>query len=59
MNPFRPGDRVQLDAGHPRPLPPDLHPAHAYVVEDVVLDRVQVEGRLYFASRFMLLGESP
>ncbi len=60
-NPFHRGDRVQLWIGYAKPLPDNLVNLvvnHAYVVEDIVLDQVMIEGRLYFCSRFMLLGES-
>lgn len=57
MNPFKAGDRIELWSGCDKPYPEDLVPYHAYVVEATVLDRVQVNGKLYFASRFMLLSD--
>lgn len=58
VQPYRAGDRVKLWTGCPRPLPDDLIVDQTYVVEDTVLDRIQINGKLYFASRFMLLGET-
>ena len=56
-NAFKIGDRVKLWTGSPRPLPDDLVIDHEYVVQATVLDRVQIKGQLYYASRFILIGE--
>lgn len=55
-NPFKRGDRVKIWTGSTKPLPTDLVLDHTYLVEDIVSDRVVIGGKLYFASRFMLLG---
>lgn len=54
LNPFKIGDLIKLKTSHHKPLLPELVVDYVYVVEDIVSDRVVIEDRMYFASRFIL-----